>query len=287
MEGMPSPLTMNAKSRDVILTGVPRSGTTLTCHLLNQLPDTLALHEPMSVDLASLGGGERICGEIGRFFSTTRHQVLVNKTVQTKLIEGRLPINPLGDKRDGGGLRPVLASRGEVRIEKSLDADFLLVVKHPAVFTALLENLLQRHPCYAVIRNPLSVLASWNTIAMPVQQGHAPAAEALDADLKQALARINDRIARQLHLLSWFYAKYDRVLPRTSILRYEETVATRGSSLSAITPLASRLAEPLESQNANSAYDGAMMRTLGERLLAADGAFWKFYSRESVELLLH
>jgi hypothetical protein len=276
---------MNANSRDVVLTGVPRSGTTLTCHLLNQLPNTLALHEPMSVDLASLGGRERICDAIGRFFSDTRRQVLATGTVHTKLIEGRLPVNPLGDK-SADGLRPVLASRGEVRIDRSLDADFLLVVKHPAAFTALLESLLERHPCYAVIRNPLSVLASWNTIAMPVQQGHAPAAEALDADLRQALGRIDDRVARQLHLLSWFYAKYERVLPGASILRYEEIIATRGSSLGAITPLAAQLAEPLESQNASRLYDAALMRALGERLLAADGAFWKFYSRESVQRLL-
>src|SRR5689334_16285425 len=36
-----------AKDRDVLVTGLPRSGTTLTCHLLQKLPDTVALHEPM------------------------------------------------------------------------------------------------------------------------------------------------------------------------------------------------------------------------------------------------
>ncbi len=32
---------------NIILTGVPRSGTTLICHLLNQLPGVGALHEPL------------------------------------------------------------------------------------------------------------------------------------------------------------------------------------------------------------------------------------------------
>lgn len=32
---------------DIILTGVPRSGTTLACLLLSKLPDVVALNEPM------------------------------------------------------------------------------------------------------------------------------------------------------------------------------------------------------------------------------------------------
>src|SRR3954468_22168223 len=112
----PHPPTMNAKSRDVVLTGVPRSGTTLTCHLLNQLPDTLALHEPMGVDLASLGSRDRACDAIGRFFSQTREGPLVSKTVQTKQVEGRLPVNPVSNEPADDGLRRALASSSEVRI---------------------------------------------------------------------------------------------------------------------------------------------------------------------------
>jgi hypothetical protein len=35
------------RRQTVLITGTPRSGTTLVCHLLNQLPDTVALNEPM------------------------------------------------------------------------------------------------------------------------------------------------------------------------------------------------------------------------------------------------
>jgi hypothetical protein len=137
-----------------------------------------------------------------------------------------------------------------------------------------------------VIRNPLSVLASWNSIAVPVQDGHAPGAERIDGALARALAGIDDRLARQLFLLSWFYEKYDRLLPRGAILRYEDTIASGGKSLAPITPLAERLAEPLRSKNANEVYDEKLMHGLGEALLRADGAFWRFYSRESVGQLL-
>jgi len=32
---------------NIILKEIPRSGTTLVCHLINKLPNFVALHEPM------------------------------------------------------------------------------------------------------------------------------------------------------------------------------------------------------------------------------------------------
>ena len=78
--------------RDVVLTGLPRSGTTLVCRLLNTLPDTVALHEPiapgkfaeMADDQAVLEGVERFFGRMRRM--TRREKVAVSKNVGGKMI---------------------------------------------------------------------------------------------------------------------------------------------------------------------------------------------------------
>ena len=36
------------RGRNILLTGVPRSGTTLTSRLLSEAPDTVALNEPLA-----------------------------------------------------------------------------------------------------------------------------------------------------------------------------------------------------------------------------------------------
>jgi hypothetical protein len=46
------------------------------------------------------------------------------------------------------------------------------------------------------------------------------------------------------------------------------------------------LDEPLLSRNLKPLYDREDMLRIGERLLASEGAYWRFYSRESVEDLL-
>ena len=64
------------------------------------------------------------------------------------------------------------------------------------------------------------------------------------------------------------------------------SVATGGRVLERVIPQAAWLNERLESKNKNPLYDHETFESLGRRLLAVDGAFWKFYPRESVEQLL-
>ena len=65
-----------AKLRNVALTGLPRSGTTLTCHLLNKLPNSVALHEPMSPSAMAGLSAEAAVDQIEQFFDAQRKMVL-------------------------------------------------------------------------------------------------------------------------------------------------------------------------------------------------------------------
>jgi hypothetical protein len=274
------------EQQNIILTGIPRSGTTLTCHLLNKLPQTVALHEPMNVSqFSKLESRDVICQEISQFFQEARASISSRKEVLSKNISGVVPDNPVGEARTPSGLRESITPLGLIAVKKELDPGFLLVIKHPAAFTALLRDLVHFFPCYAVIRNPLSVLASWSSVAMPVENGHAPAAEGLDTDLRQALARMSDKTDRQLHLLSWFYEQYQRYIPSNRILRYEDLIRSGGASLRAMTPSAQALCESLESRNSNPLYDQRLLQSIGHKLLTTEGAYWQFYTKESVELL--
>jgi hypothetical protein len=273
--------------RDVILTGLPRSGTTLACFLLNKLDNTVALHEPL--DLRSLLGRsphEAVCARVATAFSDMRKSILTQGIAISRHVDGVIAANHVPDEVVTSGLREDRASKGPIEIGKPLDHDFLLVIKHPVPFTALIESLNARFPCYAIIRNPVSVLGSWNSVAMSFRDGHAPNAEGLEDALRTALASIEDRIERQIHLLAWFYEKYERVLPRSRIIRYEDLVASGGKALTAITPAAVELGGPLVSRNRSAVYGADMLRRLATTLLERDGAFWSFYSREEVKALV-
>jgi hypothetical protein len=75
-------------------------------------------------------------------------------------------------------------------------------------------------------------------------------------------------------------------VPPENILRYEAIVATGGRCLRVVAPEATILSEPLRSKNSNKVYDPDMVRMLGRKLLASEGAYWNFYARQEVEQLL-
>jgi hypothetical protein len=277
-----------ADRNDVLITGTGRSGTTLTCHLLNKLPETVALHEPMRVKkLAELDSHAAVAEAVQRFCDEQRSSIREHGRAISKHLAGAVPDNPhTGDRNERGLRHRSAATKGEMVIDKELSPDFLLAVKHPAAFTAVLGELVKRFRVYAIVRNPLSTLASWSSIDFNARRGHVPAGERLDPALKAKLASIDEDFDRQLQVLHWFNDQFHRNLPQQSIIRYEALVESGGKALSVIQPLASELDEPLHSRNLNELYDRDSMLRMGERLLASEWAYWQSYSRESVESLL-
>jgi hypothetical protein len=274
--------------RNVLITGTPRSGTTLLCSLLNKLPDTVALHEPMNVwEFPNCPDADAIADVIERFCTETRKSLLEKGVAVSKHVGGLIPDNVAADQVNRSGTRLRHTEHGPVRIEKPLSQDFALAIKHPVAFTALLGTLSKRFECVAIVRNPLSMLASWNSLAwLNVKSGHAPIGEKLDAELRKDLAAETDVFERQIHILEWFYRRFREFLPDRAIVKYETLIETRGRELANFFPDASALDENLTSKNVNKFYDPTLMLELGEKLLLRSGVIWDFYGKKDVENLM-
>ena len=277
------PATSN---RNVLITGIPRSGTTLVCSLLNKVPDIVALHEPMDVwEFSECPDPAALAEKISSYCSEARRSLRENGFAISKHVGGEIRDNAAGDEIDG--TRSRRTEHGKIQIDKSLTENFTLAIKHPLAFTALLEPLSQHFECFAVVRNPLATLASWNSLDwLKVKKGHAPIAEKLDQELARSLASESDAIERQIQILEWSYARYHKFLRHEAVLKYEDLIATRARALAKFFPAASGLNEHLVSKNLNKHYDRALMADLGRRLLLRDGPLWSFYSKDDVESLL-
>ena len=277
---------MSASSkRNILITGIPRSGTTLVCSLLNKLPDVVALHEPMNVwDFADYPDASALAGLIENFCDDARRSLREQGFAISKHVGGEIRDNSAADQ-DGGRVRKT--EHGKIRIDKSLAEDFTLAIKHPLAFTALLESLSPHFECFAVIRNPLATLASWNSLDwLKVKSARPRIAEKLDEDLSRSLATASDVYERQIRILEWSCELYCKFLPPEAVLKYEDLVETRARALARFFPAASNLNEDLVSKNLNKHYDRALMTDLGQRLLKREGPLWNFYSKGDVERLL-
>ena len=293
---------------DVIITGLPRSGTTLTCELLNDAKDTVALDEP--IDQRPWTKHDRTAirrllparlrqrmpsraidpagfvADIAEYFHTTRASLLGSRQAVSKNVGGKVTGRKFLDERSESGLRDQVTTRQMITIDKELSPDFVLAVKHNAGFTVMLEHLAKRFPSFAIVRNPLATIASWQTVPIPIQKGRSVLAEVVDPELRARLDATPDVLDRQFVLLEWFFGSYKAVLPPEHVLRYEDIVATGGRALAPISPGAAELDSPLQSRNRTKVYDEDSIRRIGDRLLASDGPWWDYYTRDSVRELV-
>jgi hypothetical protein len=272
------------RSDNTILTGLPRSGTTLLCNLLNRIPNSVALHEPMAVNKLAPMTPEEALDAIGQFFDAQRRMIRTRGVAVSRSVNGIVPQNSLGDAASGE-VRPRLIDGNQIIVDNVDSDSFRLYVKHPSYFSAFLPFLTKRFVCFASVRNPLAVLLSWQSSGMSVAGGRVPAAEAIAPDLKRRLDDEQDTLDRQIILLDFFFGRFAEFLPGRTI-RYEDVVATGGKALGAIDPRARDLDVDLRSRNRASRMPLDEVRRIAEALLGSENACWKFYARGDVEDVL-
>jgi hypothetical protein len=275
-------------SNTLLLTGLPRAGTTLSCHILNAYPNLLALHEPMTpTDFNPALGKSAAIEKIANFARESRTLALSKGIAISRQKNGAVPDNPVAALAVQGELRKLDVSLGHLDVAHQIQNEkFTLVIKHNALFTSLLPELTGSFPVYAIVRNPLAVLASWNLVDLPVNRGSLPAGEMFDPELKARLAATADRIERQLRILEWFCRTYAEHLGER-VLRYEEFVVRPevvGECLGL--PAVSGLTTTTRRQSRNQSYDLELMECLYTRLRGYGDAIWSFYSRSQVDELM-
>lgn len=280
-----------SRDRNIVLTGPGRSGTTLTCYLLNKLPNTVALSEAIDPKQYAkrMPDTETVADGIEEFYLYMRRRALKRGMVISKHVGGKVPDNTKGMKE---GVRQRIAEKGWIEVGKDLSPDFYLAIKQPNMFTALLPTLVKRFPCFAIIRNPLAIMLSVSTLQQPKKSGRkSPGAKVTyDPYLGERLEKHKregaDKIGQQLLRLHYSFERYQQFLPESHVLRYEDICGSRGKALEVIVPDAGDFDEPLENKNLNPLYPRRKVLRFGERLLESEGAYWDFYTRESVREIM-
>lgn len=280
------------EARTWLLCGIPRSGNGLCCRLADALADTVALSQPYDpryvFDGARLGSLPRepraASVRLAEFADMVRAQVLEQGRAPSHQVGEGLYDNIMASERDAdSGLRERRGEWGSIAIDKPLSAHFTLFMSQPAVFSALLPVAGERFACLALVRNPLSLLASWQTVNLPFNRGRIAGAEPYDPELRRTLDEEPDRLQRQLLILEWFFARYDAHLERRHVIRYEDLVESGGSVLFHALGHAGVRPAALKSRNESALYDCDTVEILLEALLARGGSWTRFYRPSDVE----
>ena len=136
--------------RDLIITGISRSGTSYLCNLLHRFDNCVAINEP--AEIISLLGAEEVPLGVPAFYRELRHDILAGTPIENKLLDGQVVEDTALSQR-----------RHEYTPSVAAD-DFVLAVKNTREFLFRLEAVRQVMPTarvVACVRNPFDTIASW------------------------------------------------------------------------------------------------------------------------------
>lgn len=247
---------------DLLLTGIPRSGTTLSAAMIDSLEDSICLSEPVwqNKRWAKVASREQFAGLLLRDFQSVRAALGEGKAVLDRRNPDGSPVTNYFARRKGR----VGRAFSLLHLAKpNLTEQFLLAMKHNEGYLAILPELTANSemPIIAVVRHPVPTILSWRSLAgnaaqqqiLPVSSGRVPALERHWPELAELVARCPELDERQVRLYDLFCARILQFKERIQIVRYEEIVRDH-QIFAARLQRRSFFRQPIRDQNNSSHY---------------------------------
>lgn len=268
--------------QDFLITGIPRSGTTLLLHLLDKYSCGLVITEPTW--FKSLRKDSNDIPEL--FLHLLKSKI---KEIRKK-IKNNTPVEVLVDSRNNKTpqnffIRNENANNPNIRniklyIERIIPQEYSkrpIYIKANTYFTALLNEIIKSddYSISAIIRHPLAVLKSWRSLDIPVSQGKLKIAELFSNQIKK-ISQIDDLLVRQVKILDWFYQQYYLFEKHINIIKYEKFIQNPHANIRFFSEVPSNFSEELFSMNNSNFYDHNETEVLVNALLT-HGHFYSYF----------
>ena len=213
--------------KPVILTGVPRSGTTLAAALLDSMPDAICLSEPdqhLHLHATSATATEFVAMLRDSLEALAARCAVGDWPIDRRSGDG-LPItNYFSGSPDGGDRASQFVER--VPKPRALSDHALICAKHNALYLSVLPQLVASGAFteVAIVRDPIDVLGSWNSLALPVSGGKLPAAEKFWQAMAQLTMESLALLDKQVRIYELICRRLVRFRTQIAVIKYETLI---------------------------------------------------------------
>lgn len=225
---------------ELLIVGIPRSGSTLTAALVDSLENSLCLSEPDELFITKdIVNKSEYVNSVIDFLSMSRDKVKNGDAIlDCRKADGTPTTNYVKDTSCGG--RIFQPDKGWVDTSNYNAENMLVAIKHNVPFISVLPELVDIGvPIIGVIRNPVSTIMSWHETSLPVARGFMPSAERFWNDVnllfnqsktpEMGWARIYDAFCQRIMEAGITILKYEDI---TSSVESLENIIGRKSVFS-------------------------------------------------------
>jgi len=220
---------MSTHLRNVILTGIPRSGTTLITALIDSMSDAVALNEPrwqydwMMRHKGGLPADFAVW--LVKDFARLRQQLLQKVPIpERRLRDGTAVTNYYRINSEEQKAAEIFEVIPFTR--PGLTSDFILAIKHNGLYLSVLRQLMltQQFTIIAILRNPVGVISSWNDVPIPLGQGKMPGAIGYWKDMRELTESGIPLLEKQVRMYDLVCQRFYNLRDHIHIIKYEELV---------------------------------------------------------------
>lgn len=187
---------------EMIITGMPRSGTSYLCNILHRMTNCVVINEPVEIFPPLMN--QPVPWGVATFYRNLRRDILEGKPIKNKLHHGEIVEDTL------------LNDERSTYFPKVRSPDFVLATKNTLTYLSRLDDIRRAMPDARVVvcvRNPIDTIASWKSSfphlqnadiqAFPVGHPKDPFLGGWQQKMTSEISRIQDVSVRRAAL--WRY----------------------------------------------------------------------------------
>ena len=266
-------------NKNNLITGIPRSGTSLFSSLIADNLNTVVFSEPewlKFVRKTSENSHEftlQLLNHISKLRNDIKQEIPLKLKINKK--NHKLPSNYY--VRDNIGKVTILKKEEEVLFKKNYSGR-PFYIKSNAQFTSCLQELIQSNEfkIYCIIRNPVSCIMSWRSLKIPVSHGNMKIAEKYSSTYTNFIAESKDLLHKQVLIIDWFYREFYKHSNSVEIIKYENLLKKPHRIISKITKNDNPIINNLVSGNNNIHYDHNERQKIHDCLIKY-GTYYKYF----------
>jgi len=236
---------------DLIITGIPRSGTSYICSIFNMVENTVVINEPDEV-LQILHNSSNV--SMLEYYGFVRDRIKNNLPVMNKIVDGKF----IEDTN-------VVDVRSEYLPNVNHES-FILGTKNTQVYLSSLDRLksqLEGVVVVACVRHPVDTIASWSNVTFSHLKNADPSflTGYADEDGIKAIKRVlQKKKVAQRYAMWWNYLAKILIKQSSNIvlIRYEDMVVNPQETIDKVYAAADfpvNMLEPIEPSSPRSFRD--------------------------------
>jgi hypothetical protein len=208
----------------LLITGIPRSGTTLVASLIDRFQDTVCLNEPpryyewATHCRSRTEFVEKLVADLEEMRRSLQRG---GSVLDTRESNGAVPTNYFNGQGTRRKLDTVPVSR------RGVGAKLLLAVKHNEPLTAVLPELctLECVQLAAIVRHPIPTILSWQSREIAISKGNLSEGYRFWDEAMAIRASGGRVIHMQAKIFELYCSRYWQYRDQIKILKYEEIVS--------------------------------------------------------------